>query len=49
VVVVMVMPPVVAMRENACGSSHRQGHNKDFLRVHDLPHLSVYRGHHRPT
>ena len=45
VVVVMMMSP----REHARSGRQRKSHNKDFLRVHDLPHLSVYVEHHRPT
>ena len=44
IVVVMASP-----REYARRGRQRKSHNKDFLRVHDLPHLSVYVEHHRPT
>ena len=43
--VVVVMPS----REYARSGRHRKSHNNDFLRVHDLPRLSVSAEHHRPT
>jgi hypothetical protein len=43
--VVVVMSP----REYASRSRQRKRHDKDFLRVHDLPLLSVSAEHHRPT
>ena len=46
---VMVVVVVVSPRENARRGCKRKSHNKDFLRVHDLPHLSVSAEHHRPT
>ena len=45
-VVVVVM---MSSREYARSGRQRKSHNKDFLRVHDLPRLSVYAEHHRPT
>ena len=44
-VVVMVM----SSREYACSGRHRKSHDNDFLRVHDLPRLSVSVEHHCPT
>ena len=44
-VVVVMMPS----RKYARSGRQRKSHNKDFLRVHDLPRLSVYVEHHRPT
>ena len=46
---VVVVMEVMSPREYARSGRQRKSHNNDFLRVHDLPHLSVYVEHHRPT
>ena len=47
--IVMVVVIVVPPRKYARRGRQRKSHNNDFLRVHDLPLLSVYVEHHRPT
>ena len=44
-----VVVVVMSSREYARSGCQRKSHNKDFLRVHDLPRLSVSVEHHRPT